>query len=193
MTSRPSTFDPTYQTEVSDTVFDTNAGTIADLVEGPDGNLYFVSIFEGTFNEITAPGPFPAGGTPGVGLAAATVGPAVPGQVVTSTPAAGAAAPTASITAPSTYNAGQTISFSGTATDPVDGPLPGYDYTWKVDFIRTASCCRPTTPRSRPVLRPGQRGDLGQLHHPERRVADTGQLLPDHADRHRLGRARRPW
>ena len=130
------TFDPTYQTEVSDTVFDTNAGTIADLVEGPDGNLYFVSIFEGTFNEITAPGPFPAGGTPGVGLAAATAGPAVSGQVVRSTPAVGAAAPTASITAPSTYNAGQTISFSGTATDPVDGTLPGYDYTWKVDFIK---------------------------------------------------------
>ena len=61
------TFDPTYQTEISDTVFDTNAGTIADLAEGPDGNLYFVSIFEGTFNQITAPGPFPAGGTPASG------------------------------------------------------------------------------------------------------------------------------
>ena len=52
-------FDPGYQTETSDTVFDTKAGTIADLQEGPDGNLYFVSIFEGTFSEITAPGPFP--------------------------------------------------------------------------------------------------------------------------------------
>ena len=52
------TFDPTYTAELSDTVFDTNAGTIADLVEGPDGNLYFVSIFEGTVSEITAPGPF---------------------------------------------------------------------------------------------------------------------------------------
>jgi hypothetical protein len=130
------TFDPTYQAEVSDTVFDTNAGTIADLVDGPDGNLYFASIFEGTVSEVTAPGPFPAGGTPGVGLASATAGPAVPGEVVTSTPAAGAAAPTASITAPSTYNAGQAISFSGAATDPVDGTLPAYDYTWAVDYIK---------------------------------------------------------
>ena len=52
-------FDPTFTTEISDTVFDTTAGTIADMQEGPDGNLYFVSIFEGTFSEITAPGPFP--------------------------------------------------------------------------------------------------------------------------------------
>ena len=55
---------------------------------------------------------------------------------MTSTPTACAAAPTASITAPSTYNAGQTISFSAAATDSVDGTLPGYDYTWKVDFIK---------------------------------------------------------
>ena len=49
-------------------------------------------------------------------------------QIVVGTP------PTASITAPTTYNAGQTISFSGTATDPLDGALPAYDYTWQVDF-----------------------------------------------------------
>jgi uncharacterized repeat protein (TIGR01451 family) len=109
-------FDPSYQTETSDTVFDTNAGTIADLVEGPDGNLYFVGVFEGTFNEITAPGPFPpAGPTP------------------SSTPDPNA--PTAAITAPGSYNAGDTVAFSGSATDPVDGTLPGYAYTWQVDFI----------------------------------------------------------
>jgi uncharacterized repeat protein (TIGR01451 family) len=124
-------FDPTYTTALSDTVFDSNAGTIADLVEGPDGNLYFVSIFEGTFNEVTAPGPFTAASSPSV----SHPGAAVSGQTSTSTPAAGPA-PTASITAPSTYNAGQTISFSGTATDPVDGTLPAYDYTWQVDFIK---------------------------------------------------------
>ena len=71
------TFDPTYQTEPSDTVFDTNAGTIADLVEGPDGNLYFVSIFEGTFSEISAPGPFPptayASAAPSAGTGPLTV------------------------------------------------------------------------------------------------------------------------
>lgn len=53
------TFDPTYQTEVSDSVFDLNAGTIADMVEGPDGSLYFASIFEGTVSKISATGPFP--------------------------------------------------------------------------------------------------------------------------------------
>src|SRR5438876_1316256 len=53
------TFDPTYNTEISDNVFDSSAGTIADLQEGPDGNLYFVSIFEGTFSKISPTGPFP--------------------------------------------------------------------------------------------------------------------------------------
>jgi hypothetical protein len=43
--------------------------------------------------------------------------------------------PVASITAPTTYNAGDTIPFSGTATDPNDGVLPGYAYNWKADFI----------------------------------------------------------
>ena len=125
------TFDPSYTAALSDTVFDTNAGTIADLVEGPDGNLYFVSIFEGTFSEIAAPGPFTSSSSPSVTEA----GPAVPGQTVTSTPVAGNA-PAASISAPATYNAGQTISFGGTATDPVDGTLPAYDYSWKVDFVK---------------------------------------------------------
>jgi len=182
------TFDPSYQTVTSDTVFDTNAGTIADLVEGPDGNLYFVSIFEGTLSEITAPGPFPptakASATPSAGQAPLTVqfssaGSSDPygqalgyswdfgdgttstsanpshvyssngtytvkltvkgggGQTATSTTTVvvGQSPPTASITAPSTYNAGDTVAFSGTATDPVDGTLPGYDYTWQVDFI----------------------------------------------------------
>ncbi len=71
------TFDPTYKTAVSDTVFDSVAGTIADLVEGPDGNLYYVSIFEGTLSEITAPGPFPptaaASAAPNAGSAPLTV------------------------------------------------------------------------------------------------------------------------
>ena len=56
------TFDPTYQTEVSDAVFDSNAGTIADLEEGPDGNLYLASIFGGTVSEISATGPVPPDG-----------------------------------------------------------------------------------------------------------------------------------
>jgi uncharacterized repeat protein (TIGR01451 family) len=118
-------FDPGYQTETSDTVFDTNAGTIADLAEGPDGNLYFVSIFEGTFSKISAPGPFPA---------AASAGSATRAARTTTQVAAAGTLPTASITAPATYNAGDTVAFSGTATDPADGTLPAYDYRWKTDF-----------------------------------------------------------
>ncbi len=111
-------FDPTYTTAISDTVFDNSAGTIADLQEGPDGNLYYVSIFEGTFTKITAPGPFPA-----VKITAHQH------QLRNN------AAPSAQITAPSTYNAGDTIHFSGTASDPTDGALPASAYTWQVDFM----------------------------------------------------------
>jgi uncharacterized repeat protein (TIGR01451 family) len=181
------TFDPTYKTEVSDTVFDSSAGTIADLAEGPDGNLYFVSIFEGTFSKISAVGPFPptaaavatptAGTGPlttqfssagssdpygkpltyswnfGDGSAASTLANpshtysgngaytatltvsdgSLTGQAQTQV-VVGATPPSASITAPSTYSAGDTVTFGGTATDAQDGTLPAYDYTWTVDF-----------------------------------------------------------
>ena len=179
---------PGYRTPVSDTTFATGVGTIADLVEGPDGNLYYVSVFEGTFSEISAPGPFPptakATATPAAGKAPLTVqfssaGSSDPyGKPVTyswdfgdgntstaanpshkytangtytvkltvsngsqtgsstTTVVVGQSPPTATITAPATYNAGDTVNFSGTATDPVDGTLPGYDYTWQVDFMK---------------------------------------------------------
>jgi glucose/arabinose dehydrogenase len=45
--------------------------------------------------------------------------------------------PTATITSPQSglrYNAGNTISFAGTASDPEDGPLPASAYTWEVVF-----------------------------------------------------------
>ena len=182
------TFAPGYRTPVSDTVFSNNAGTISDLVEGPDGNLYFTSVFEGTFSEISAPGPFPdtakASATPAAGKAPLAVqfssaGSSDPygraltyawkfGDGGTSTAAnpthtytangtytatltvssgprtgtatvkvvAGQAPPTATITAPATYKAGDTVAFSGTATDPVDGKLPPYRYTWQADYYK---------------------------------------------------------
>jgi glucose/arabinose dehydrogenase len=46
-------------------------------------------------------------------------------------------APTGTITSPVTgarYAGGDTITFSGTATDPEDGTLPASRYTWKVEF-----------------------------------------------------------
>ncbi len=181
-------FAGNYRTPASDTVFATNVGTIADLVEGPDGNLYYVSVFEGTFTEISAPGPFPptakAAATPDTGQAPLTVKFSSAGSsdpygkrltyswnfgdgktsmfanpshkytakgtytatltvkngtltgTSTTTVVVGQTPPTASITAPATYNAGDTVSFSGTATDPVDGTLPPYRYSWRVDFMK---------------------------------------------------------
>jgi glucose/arabinose dehydrogenase/regulation of enolase protein 1 (concanavalin A-like superfamily) len=183
-------FDPTFTTETSDTVFDNTAGTISDLQEGPDGNLYFVSIFNSSFSEIYTTGPFPPtasiSSSPNAGLAPLSVQFSSAGSsdpyglpltyswnfgdgspvstlanpshnyttngtytatltvsngtqnasasiqvVVGNTP------PSASITSPvvnATYNGGNTISFSGTATDAKDGTLPASDYTWQVDF-----------------------------------------------------------
>lgn len=183
-------FDPTYKTEVSDTVFDNAAGTIADLQEGPDGNLYFVSIFNDSFSEIYPIGPFvptaSVSAKKNAGLAPLTVKFSSAGSSdpyglpltyswdfgdgsPTSTSAnpshvystngtytatltvnngsqsasasikvvVGNTPPSASITSPAinaTYNGGDTISFSGSATDAQDGTLPASDFTWQVDF-----------------------------------------------------------
>jgi glucose/arabinose dehydrogenase/regulation of enolase protein 1 (concanavalin A-like superfamily) len=183
-------FDPTFTTETSDTVFDSGAGTIADLQEGPDGNLYYVSIFEGTFTKISPSGPFapvasvatsPNAGlapvnvqfssagssdpyglpltyswnfgdgsplstsanpshtytTKGTYTATLTVSNGAQTGSTTTKVVVGNTPPTASITSPTvnaTYNGGDTISFSGTATDAVDGTLPASAYTWQADF-----------------------------------------------------------
>jgi glucose/arabinose dehydrogenase/regulation of enolase protein 1 (concanavalin A-like superfamily) len=113
------TFDPSYSTATSDTVFDQAAGTIADLIEGPDGNLYFASIFEGTVNEISTTGSTPS----------ASPNPYQPPQPVSG-------APVASVSGPSSYNAGDTVAFSGSATSPTDGSLPASDFTWQADYYR---------------------------------------------------------
>jgi glucose/arabinose dehydrogenase len=42
--------------------------------------------------------------------------------------------PTASITAPAAYTAGDTIAYSGSASDPEDGTLAASRYTWQIDF-----------------------------------------------------------
>jgi glucose/arabinose dehydrogenase/regulation of enolase protein 1 (concanavalin A-like superfamily) len=184
-------FDPTYTTEISDTVFDSSVGTIADLQEGPDGNLYYVSIFEGTFTEIYPSGSIAptaaASASPNAGPASLNVqfssagssdayglpltyswnfgdGSAVStsanpshtyssngtytatltvnngsstGQATTKV-VVGQSPPVASLVTPiggSTYNAGQTISFSGSATDAADGTEPGSAFSWQVDFV----------------------------------------------------------
>jgi PKD repeat protein len=187
-------FDPTYSTEISDTIFDSNAGTIADLVEGPDGSLYYVGVYEGKFYRISATGPFAptaaASAVPNAGSAplqvqfssagssepyglplsyswdfgdgaptdtsanpshqyaasgtyTATLTVAHGGQSATATTnvVVGQSPPAASIDTPALnamYNGGDTISFSGSATDPNqvgNPPLPASAYTWKADFI----------------------------------------------------------
>ncbi len=181
------TFDSMYRTVVSDTVFDDAAGTIADLEVGPDGNLYYVSIFSGSVYRIAPTGPFAptaaASATPSAGLSplnvqfssagssdplggalaydwsfgdgspdstaanpshqysadgtyTATLTVSGSGGTDTSTVkvTAGHNAPTLSVSVPSTYTAGQTIGFSGSATDDLDGAEPATAFTWKVDF-----------------------------------------------------------
>ncbi len=164
-------FDPTYNTEISDNVFDSSVGTIADLQEGPDGNLYYVSIFEGTFSKIYPslavqfssagssdpyglpltyswdfgdgspvsidPNPSHTYATNATYTATLTVSNGSQTGTATTQVVVGNTPPTASITSPAvnaTYNGGDTISFSGTANDAVDGTLPASAYTWQADF-----------------------------------------------------------
>ncbi len=50
--------------------------------------------------------------------------------------------PSASITAPAFFSGGQTISFSGAATDPETGALPSSSLRWRVDY-HTGAAVRP--------------------------------------------------
>lgn len=185
------TFDPSYRTEISHTEFDTAAGTIDDLQQGPDGSLYYLSIFEGTFTQISASRPSVpvarATSTPNAGTApldvqlssagssdsnslplsytwdfgdgspkasganpvhryavngaytaTLTVSNGSQSASATTPVTVGASAPMAAIAARTTYSGGDTLSFSGTATDPTDGTLPASAYTWQVDYITNA-------------------------------------------------------
>ncbi|HXI57096.1 MAG TPA: PQQ-dependent sugar dehydrogenase, partial [Polyangia bacterium] len=63
-------------------------------------------------------------------------------------------APVATITAPpggSSYNAGQTITYSGSATDTEDGPLPASAFSWTVLLYHADT---PQTQHTHPVLGP---------------------------------------
>jgi glucose/arabinose dehydrogenase/regulation of enolase protein 1 (concanavalin A-like superfamily) len=184
-------FDPTYTTEISQTVFDSSVGTIADLQEGPDGNLYYVGVYEGSFWKIypsgsiaptaaasASPNAGPASlnvqfssagssdayglpltyswnfgdGSPvstsanpshsyssnGTYTATLTVNNGTSTSQATTKVVVGHSPPVATLASPgsgSHYNAGQTISFSGSATDATDGTEPASAFSWKVDFI----------------------------------------------------------
>ena len=181
-------FDASYSSVLSDNAFEPAAGTIVDIQTGPDGNLYYASIFSGTITKVAPSGgnraPIAqATGTPTAGLAPLDVAfssagsndpEGVPltynwifGDGATSTVAnpnhiftvngtytvtltvsdgvktaqaftpvtVGNRLPTPVITTPITgtkYNAGDTISYAGTATDPEDGDLPASAYSWQI-------------------------------------------------------------
>jgi PKD repeat protein len=183
-------FESSYSSVISDNAFDDDAGTITDMHVGPDGNLYYVSIFDGDLLKISLSGgnraPVAAAAADSIaGLAPLTVtfssaGSNDPdgtplsyswdlGDGATSTVAnpvhtytangshpvtltvsdgqktgtasltitVGNRLPSATITSPtfgSKYNAGDAITYSGTATDPEDGALPPRAYSWKIVF-----------------------------------------------------------
>ncbi|MEZ0355710.1 PQQ-dependent sugar dehydrogenase [Mycobacterium sp. SA01] len=187
-------FDSQYSSFIGENMFDDLAGTTVQLLQGPDGKIYQLSIYPGVLSVIG-----PAGGnraptatltaTPPYGYSPLTVGFSSSGSFdpdgtpltyswdfgdpnsstdvstdanptwnytangsytvtltvsdgektnqVTQKIVVGSTAPTVTITSPvneSKYDAGDKISFSGTATDAEDGTLPDSAYKWTVEF-----------------------------------------------------------
>lgn len=50
------TFDSTYSSFISEQMFDSNAGTVVKLAQGPDGNIYQLNIFPGSLSMIAPSG-----------------------------------------------------------------------------------------------------------------------------------------
>jgi PKD repeat protein len=180
-------FDTDYTSVVSDNAFDDTAGTVVDMHVGPDGNLYYASIFQNTIFKI-----FPSGNLEPVAAASAnpaagytplnvqfssagsmdpegqplsyswdfgdggtstsanpahtynvnnlynatlTVSDGVNAATASAQVSVGNLPPTASIDTPvanTHYNAGDTISYSGSASDPEDQTLPASAYSWTI-------------------------------------------------------------
>ena len=181
------TFDPEYTSFIGERMFDDQAGTTVKLVQGPDGNLYQLTIYPGELSRIAPSGVNVAPtavitATPNNGLAPLAVNFSSDGSNDTETPNlnyawnfgdgktsteanpthtystngdynvtltvtdeggktgqatqrifVGSTAPTIQNIAVSDtmYSAGDTITFSGTATDAENDPL---DYKWTVEF-----------------------------------------------------------
>jgi glucose/arabinose dehydrogenase/regulation of enolase protein 1 (concanavalin A-like superfamily) len=181
-------FDSEFDTVVSDNAFEDDAGTIVDIHTGPDGNLYYASIFEGKITKVAPSGgnrapvasasANPIAGLAPLPVAFSSAGSSDPegtaltyswnfGDGATSTAAnpshtytvngtyaptltvsdgqktatastsvtVGNRLPTATIDTPvagTKYDAGDAISYSGSASDPEDGTLPASAFSWKV-------------------------------------------------------------
>ncbi len=157
-----------------------------DIDAGPDGNLYYLG-YGGKVMKIVAQD------TPINGLCAVTVvnichsgtftdlpdsathalwscvGSSGGTTASCSVPLSSNKLPTATITTPvvnAKYNAGQTISFSGTGTDPEDGTLPASAFSWSVVFHHNTH----THPFLGPIT--GKTGDSFV-------VPNTGELADD--------------
>ncbi len=97
-----------------------SASSPVDLKVGPDGALYYASLYNGTVNKIT-------NGSGGSN----------PTPTPTPTPTQSGTPPTASISTPTSgqlYNAGDTISYSGSGTDAQDGNLAASRFSWTIVF-----------------------------------------------------------
>jgi glucose/arabinose dehydrogenase len=92
------------------TDFASGISSPVDLQVGPDGNLYYLARGSGAVFKVSYT---PPQNQPPVGSI--------------TTPASG-----------TLYNAGDTINYSGTGTDPEDGNLPASAFTWQVDFHHDA-------------------------------------------------------
>lgn len=184
------TFDSTYRSFISEQMLDADAGTVVQLDQGPDGNIYQLNIYPGELSRIglsdgnrtpvakaaatpvaglaplevafssagsndpdglpltynwdfgdgaasTAANPAKTYTVNGVYNAKLTVSDGVKTAEATVKITVGNRLPTAAVTSPLNnmkYNAGDTITFSGSGTDPEDGVLPGSAMRWKVDF-----------------------------------------------------------
>jgi glucose/arabinose dehydrogenase len=99
--------------------FDAGAAHPVDLQIGPGGDLFYVDLEGGAVHRVSWKADEPAGGGP------------PPGGTTPPPPDAGGPVPTiATPTAGTSWRAGRRIAFEGSASDPLDGPLPASALRW---------------------------------------------------------------
>lgn len=139
--------------------FATGVGSPVDIDMGPDGALYFISHNEGSISKIfygstapTIPAQVTPTRTPTPTRMPGTITPTrtpSPTPTRTQTPSPTQSAnqpPVVLITSPvqnTKYKAGDTISFSGNATDPEDGMLPASAFNWEVETVHNDNHSHP--------------------------------------------------
>ena len=183
-------FDETFETVVSDHEFDSAAGTVVDIHQGPDGNLYYLTIYPGILYKVQLSGgnrapvveasadsiaglaplevQFSSEGTydpdgdaityhwdfgnemsslethplytyteNGIYTVRLSVSDGVKTSEQTLQITVGNRLPEVTILVPGKgekYNAGDAVSFEGSARDPEDGEVPASAFSWKIVF-----------------------------------------------------------